>query len=122
MTISWNPTLLRPRPPATFPYSRGHAEPALVPLFVVLPFVRKARPWAHEAHVAAQHIEQLGQLVQAGLPDEAADVRDPVLVDDLGRILAVADGERLPLIRSAYFSSRARLSAFSLSTFMERNL
>src|SRR5690606_27000469 len=37
---------------------------------------RQRRPGPDEAHIALQHIPELGQLVDAGLPDEASDLRN----------------------------------------------
>ena len=42
--------------------------------------LRPLRPRADEAHVAAQHVEDLRQLVDAHLADEAADARDAIVV------------------------------------------
>ena len=44
--------------------------------------LRSFRPRADQAHVPPQDVDQLGQLVQRGLPQEAADVRAPVLALD----------------------------------------
>ena len=47
------------------------------------------RPRADEAHPAAEHVPELGQLVEAGLAQEAADPGHPVVV--AGRLAAAAD-------------------------------
>src|SRR5437870_4258073 len=47
-------------------------EPALDPLVVTLGLVGKRRTRANEAHVAAHHVPELGQLVEAPLAEHAA--------------------------------------------------
>ena len=44
-------------------------------LAIELELVRHHRPRAHQAHLAAHHVEQLRQLVQAGLAQEPAERR-----------------------------------------------
>ena len=44
---------------------------------VLLDLVRERRPRSDERHVAAQHVPELRQLVEAGLAQDAADRRDP---------------------------------------------
>ncbi len=60
-----------------------------VPLVVFLRFIRQARPRPHQAHVAPQHVDQLGKLVQAGL------AQDPPQGDDAGVFLRVQLDHRL---------------------------
>src|SRR5258706_3053255 len=40
----------------------------------------RVRPRTDDRHVAAQHVEELGQLVEATLAQEGAEPRDPVVV------------------------------------------
>ena len=53
-----------------------HEEPLEVVRLEVLGLVGDARPRADERHVAAEHVEQLRQLVEARLAQPAADARD----------------------------------------------
>lgn len=55
---------------------------------ILLHLAGKRRPGAHQAHIPPDHIDQLGQLVQAGFPDEFPHAGDPRVVLDLkGRVL-----------------------------------
>src|ERR1700751_6426602 len=60
------------------------------------PFVCQRRPRSYEAHVAPQHIEELRQLVQTELAQEAPDWRDAGIVFDLeeNAIALVGRGQR----------------------------
>ena len=64
------------RPTTDLPQA-GHPRldrqsPAAV-LVVLLDFLRERRAWADERHLTAHHVEQLGQLVQRGLAQDATD-------------------------------------------------
>ena len=64
--------------------ARSDAQPPAVPVMVeplVIP--QRQRPRAHQAHVTAQHVDQLGQLVQAGFAQPAAQPRDARVAADL---------------------------------------
>ena len=50
----------------------AHLEPEALRLAVALDQPQLLGPRADEAHVAAQHVEELGQLVEAGAAQEAA--------------------------------------------------
>ncbi len=66
-------------------------EPAALALGVALDLVGERRARADEAHLAAQHVPQLGQLVDRGLAQQVADARDArvALVDRVARALGV---------------------------------
>src|SRR4030042_5213631 len=57
-----------------------YRENSLGTLGVHLRKVRRLRPGADERHLPLQYVEQLGQLVQLGPPEESADGRDPGVV------------------------------------------
>ena len=88
-TISSNVVRLRPvtcQSPVMPGFGLEHPPP--VPAFVLLHLVRQRRPWPDERHVAAQHVPELRQLVEARVPQEWPIARDPRIVDeleDLGR-------------------------------------
>ena len=44
--------------------------------------VHQERTRAYEAHVSSQHVDQLGELVEAGAPQEATDGGQPRLVGE----------------------------------------
>ena len=74
--MSWNGTSLRPLT-CQRPVMPGHgAQPPVLPVFVLRDLARDRWARADQAHLAAQDVEQLRQLVQAGAPEEAADRRD----------------------------------------------
>ena len=75
-----------------------HRQPAAVPQVVARDLVGERRPRADEAHLAAEHVPQLGQLVERGPPQEAADPRDARVVVELEHRAAelVAIGELGP--------------------------
>ena len=56
--------------------------------------LRQRRPRADQAHRAAEHVEQLRQLVEAGRPQEAPDARDPRVVLHLEQRTAALVGRR----------------------------
>ena len=58
--------------------SLWHQEPLELVLLEVLELVGDARPRPHQRHLAAQHVDQLRQLVQRGLAQPVADRRDVV--------------------------------------------
>ena len=41
---------------------------------------------ANEAHIADQHVEKLGQFIDAGRSDETADARDPIISAHSGSV------------------------------------
>ncbi|MNR16469.1 hypothetical protein D3C85_1330740 [compost metagenome] len=53
--------------------------------------VERRWPWAYQSHVAGHYIDQVGQFVEAGAPQETTDAGDPrVLVDfEVDRVLPV---------------------------------
>src|SRR6266436_1373056 len=53
--------------------SRRFQHPATMPGLVLLDFVVKRRPRSDERHVASQHVPELWQLVEAGLPENPSD-------------------------------------------------
>ena len=59
-----------------------------MPGLVLLDFVRQRRPRPDERHVAAQHVPELRQLVEAGLAQNVPDRRDPRIVGDLEHAVA----------------------------------
>src|SRR5579872_2699962 len=59
------------------------AELAHLPYLEITIFGGKDRTWSDEAHVANQHAPQLGQLVDAVLPEPAPERRDPRVLRDL---------------------------------------
>ena len=72
-TISSNVVRLRPLTCQSAGDARLRLEHApAVPRLVLLDLEGQRRPRAHERHVAAQHVPELRQLVEAGLPEEPA--------------------------------------------------
>ena len=60
--------------------ARAHREPAALPRLVLRHFAGQGRPRTDDAHFAAQHVDELRELVDAELADEAThggDARDP---------------------------------------------
>ena len=58
--------------------------PNIVIWYLLIQFldkIRPLRPWAYEAHLAAQHVDQLRQFVDAGRADEAPHPRDAIVTD-----------------------------------------
>ena len=49
-----------------------HRQPAAMPQVVALDLARERRPRADEAHLAAQHVQELRQLVEARASQEPA--------------------------------------------------
>jgi len=74
------------------PEARRAFEAAAVPVLVVLDFVGKRGTRADEAHVAAHDVDDLGQLVEAELAQNPADVGDPPIVGELEDLAAVVVG------------------------------
>src|SRR3954451_20600571 len=62
------------RPPG---HARLPVEPPPLVLRVLLDLVAKRRPWPDHAHVAAEDVPELRQLVERELAQDAADARDP---------------------------------------------
>src|SRR3954465_15878433 len=58
-------------------------QPAVYVRLVARDLARQRRPRADQAHVALDDVEQLRQLVERPLAQEAADRRDPRVVADL---------------------------------------
>ena len=74
-----------------------HLEPAPLPVGVPLDLVAERRPRPDQAHVAADDVPELRQLVERGAAEEAAGARDPAvaLVDRVaGALLLGADDHR----------------------------
>ena len=61
-----------------------HAQPAALPALVPLHFAWNRRTRTHQRHVAAKHIEKLGQLVQRKPAQKPADRGQPRIVGNLG--------------------------------------
>src|SRR5690348_3324489 len=57
--------------------ARPHVEAAPLPLVVLLDLVAERRPRADHAHLAADDVPELRQLVERELAQEAAGARDP---------------------------------------------
>src|SRR5450759_3364712 len=103
-------------------HARLHAVALAVPRYLLqVPFheerALRARP--HEAHLAAQDVDQLRELVDAVLPHEAAQRRDPRVVvageHGTGQLLGVLDhaaelheGERLHVAPEAFLAQQNR--------------
>src|ERR1700735_4393771 len=62
-------------------------QAATMPSLDALILVEDQRTRPNQAHLAAQHVEQLGQLVQGGLSQEVADARYPGILGDLEEAL-----------------------------------
>src|SRR6266404_1773492 len=61
-----------------------HAKASFLPRFFHAEGIaQRQRPWAHDAHVAQQHIDELRQLVHAGLPQPAPYAGDPRILAHL---------------------------------------
>src|SRR5664279_6221677 len=63
--------------------ARQHAVAAAVPGLEALVVAQRQRARADEAHLAAQHVPELGQLVDREAAQDAADRRDAGVVADL---------------------------------------
>ncbi len=73
-------------------------EPLPVVCAVEFDFVGDRGTWANQRHFAAQDVEELGQFVDAGLADEAANARDAgVVVQLVGEAALVVLAEPLAL-------------------------
>jgi hypothetical protein len=70
--------------------ARRHAQALPGPVVVVFVLVGHGGPRAHQAHVAAQHVEHLRHLVQAQLAQPTAHGGDARVVDDLEDLVAAA--------------------------------
>jgi hypothetical protein len=73
-------------PAAHLPHAgdpRAHREAAALPRLVLRDLARDRRPRADDGHLAAQHVDELRQLVDAELAHEPADRGDPRIVLDL---------------------------------------
>lgn len=87
-----------------------HVEPAALPGRVALDLVGERRARPDHAHVAAQDVPELGQLVHRGAPDQPANARDPrvALVDGVARSLALgADLHRAELQQLELLAAQA---------------
>ena len=74
-------------------------------------FVRRGWPRADQAHLAAQHIQQVGKLVQAGAAQKLADSCDSRVIDKLGmaRVFAAfAQHLGLQLLGIAHHAAKLR--------------
>ena len=85
-------------PPLHLPES-GHAGFCLehtspVPRSILFEFVLERRPRPHQGHLAAEYIPQLRKFVEAGLPQDVADSRNPRVFRDFEK--AVSFAFRLP--------------------------
>src|SRR5262249_23177796 len=58
-------------------HARFHAKTTSLPQLVAGNFLRKRRPRAHQAHVAAQDVKNLWQFVDTSSADDLADSGDP---------------------------------------------
>src|SRR6266550_8490789 len=74
---------------------RLHEKPAVDPVAVLRDGVRNVRAGTDEAHLAAEHVPELRQLVEARLAKESADPRDPGIVGDF------VNGARRALLHQA---------------------
>src|SRR5204863_6229368 len=63
--------------------ARAHIQPMNLPGLVAGDLFGDRRAWSHEAHLAAQHVEELRDLIHAGDPRQMADARDPRISRDL---------------------------------------
>src|SRR5438477_5420121 len=63
--------------------SGANRKPAPLPPLVLRDFLRDGRAGADDAHVAAEHVDELRQLVDAVLAHKPAERRDPWIVLDL---------------------------------------
>src|SRR5262245_5591118 len=63
--------------------ARPDAEAPARPELVLLDFGRDGRTGADEAHVPLEDVPHLGELVEAELPEEAADLRHAGIILDL---------------------------------------
>jgi hypothetical protein len=78
---------------------------------VAIEIGRQQRPWADQAHVATQHVDQLGQLVEAGGAQPAAEAGDAGLVGAQVAVgvAVVAHGAQLVEAKGLAVTSRAHL-------------
>jgi hypothetical protein len=65
----------------------GEPEPPAMPADNASVLLTDQRPWAHEAHLAAQDIEELRRLVDIGPPQQSPEARDSRVVGDLEEAL-----------------------------------
>ncbi len=73
------------RPPGD---AGSHREPPALPLRVLLDLNRHGRSRTDDRHLAAQHVDEVGQLVERRAAQKSADARDPHV--------ALADGQPGP--------------------------
>ena len=67
------------------PTAQARADPVPQPVvgdaLLQFPFqLRPLRPWADQAHFAAQYVQQLGQFIEAGAPQPHPHRRDALIV------------------------------------------
>ena len=88
-----------------------HLEPAPLALVVALEVRRRHRARADEAHLAAQDVPELGQLVDRRAPQERADARDARIArldDAVAAQLLGVDGHRAQLEHLEALARRGR--------------
>jgi len=54
-----------------------------VPILQALVITLRQRPWTDERHLAAEHVDELGQLVERVAPEPATDAGETRIVADL---------------------------------------
>ncbi len=88
-------------PPAS--HARQHAKALPLPGLVLGGHIRHLGAWADQAHIAAQHIDQLRQLVEAEAPQYPPERRNPrvivLLMDQVAGGIALRN--LLPLLVGA---------------------
>src|SRR6185437_5643199 len=82
--------------------ARRHQQAIAVAIAILLHLVAQGRTRADDAHVAAQHVEKLRQLVQAGGADKAADARDARIFSQLKFVATVLTADLLALHEFRY--------------------
>ena len=66
-----------------------HGKTPSLPVVIVTHLGRKGRPWADDTHFTLKNVDQLRQLVNAGLPEEGSDIGNDagIFFDFKNRIL-----------------------------------
>src|SRR6185503_1027506 len=78
-------------------HTRRQVETAAVPAGHLLVLVDDERARTDQAHLAAQHVDELRELVERRPPQEPPDARDPRVVGDLEKAARLVAVEQLDL-------------------------
>src|SRR5208282_5320205 len=98
--------------------ARFHVKAPELVKFVMVDLVDRMRPRSNQAHLAAQHVPELWQFVEAVAADRASDSRDSgVVVDFEDRALSLVAGAQVFLELCGIGHHRAKLVATEAASF-----